>query len=162
MEVELGSLQETVFEVVEVEQDGIGVELRLRIAIGEVQFVSTIQLDVRQFADGTTQQVNLLHIVTTTSLTTTTNGIEQRGVAQVGLDIAQLVVADSQYLRHWQLLLGKVLGEIDEGVIFITTGTHAAYHTNTLTIGQSVILTIAASSSEAHHILGLFALPLLV
>ena len=162
VEVELGSLQETVFEVVEVEQDGIGVELRLRIAIDEVQFVGTIQLDVRQFADGTTQQVNLLHIVTTTCLTTTTNGIEQRGVAQVGLDIAQLIVADSQYLRHWQLLLGKVLGKIDEGVIFITTGTHAAYHTNTLTIGQSVILTIAASSGEAHHILGLFALPLLV
>ena len=78
MEIELCGLQETVFEVVQVEQHGISIKCGLRITIREIKFAEASQLDVGQLSDGATQQFLLLQRVASTSLTTATNGVIQR------------------------------------------------------------------------------------
>ena len=78
VEVNLGSLQETVFKIVEVEEYRVAVESRLGITVVEIQPIGSYNLNLRQLTDGTTQQFLLLQRITATSLTTATNGIEQR------------------------------------------------------------------------------------
>jgi hypothetical protein len=60
------------------------------------------------------------------------------------------------------LLVGKVATEVDEGMVLIATGTHTAYHANTLTVGHTVIFTIAASTCQTSHFLGFYPTPLLI
>ena len=78
MEVNLGSLQETIFKIVEVEEYRVAVESRLGITVVEIQPIGSYNLNLRQLTDGTTQQFLLLQRITATSLTSATNGIEQR------------------------------------------------------------------------------------
>ena len=160
MEVEFGSLQEAILEVVEVEQHAVGIESGLGIAVGEVEAVSTVQLDVRQLTDGATKQFLLFQGIASACLASATNGIEQGRRAEVGLQIARLVLADSQYLGYRQVLAGKMLTEIDKCVILITTGTYTTHHHLALGIGHSIVLTIATATGQLGHILGLCPTPL--
>ena len=162
VEVQLGSLQETVFKVVQVEQHRYRVEVRLWITVRKVQLTSTTQLYIRQLADGTLQQLLLLQRIATTSLTTTTDGVKQRHRTQVRLQVAQLIVRHCQHLGHRQLTLRKVLGQIDEGVILITTRTHASYHRRAVGSYQSIVLTITAGTCQLLYLLGFCPTPLLV
>ena len=77
VEVDLGGFQEKVFEVVQVEEYAVDIELGLRIAVGVVESAGTSYLDVRQLADGTAQQLLLLEGVAPTSLASATDGIEE-------------------------------------------------------------------------------------
>ena len=162
MEINLCSLQETIFKVVEVEKYRIAIESRLRIAVGKIKSISTCHLNLRQLTDGTTQQLLLLQRVTTTSLTTASDGIEQRYGAQIGLDIAQLIATDSKDGRDRQLAISKVLGQIDEGMVLVATGTDAADDTFTFGRGHTVVFTITATCSQLLYILGFCPTPLLI
>ena len=162
VEVDLSSLQETVLEVVEVEEHRVAIESGLGIAVGEIETVGTSHLDTRQFTDGTTQQFLLLQRITTTCLTTTSDGVEQRHRTQIGLNVAQLVVADSQNRGDGQLTIGKVSGQIDESMVFITTGTNATHHALALRRGHTIVLAVAASSCQLLHILGFCPTPFLI
>ena len=77
VKIKLGGFQETVLEIVQVEEHTVLIELCLRITVGEVQSTCSTDLDVRQLTDGTLQQFLLLQRITATCLTTTTNGIEE-------------------------------------------------------------------------------------
>ena len=100
MEIYLGSFQEAILEVVEVEEHGIGIKSRLRIAIAEVETSCTTNLEFWQLTDGASQEFLLMQSIAATGFTTATNGIEQRLTAEVGLNVAQLVAADCQHLWH--------------------------------------------------------------
>ena len=100
VEVDLRSLEETVLEVVQVEEHAVLVKLRLRIALGEVQSPRPPDLYVGQLAYRPSQQVHLLEVVASARLPSALYGVEERDVAQVGLQVAHLVVACGQYLRH--------------------------------------------------------------
>ena len=108
MEIEFGSLEETVLEVIEVEEHTVNIEFSLRITVGKVQLTGSSHLDIGQFTDGAPQQLHLLEGIASASLTPTTNGIEERYRAEVALQITQFVVADSQKLRNRQLALGEM------------------------------------------------------
>lgn len=51
VEIQFGSLEETVLKVVQVEKHGVYIEFCLRITVGEVQFACSPDLYVWQFAD---------------------------------------------------------------------------------------------------------------
>ena len=162
MEVDLGSFQETVFEVVEVEEHRVAIKRRLRIAVGKVKPVGSRHLDSRQLADGATQQFLLLQRITATSLTASSDSVEQRHGTQVGLNVTQLVIADRKNGRDRQLTISKMLGQVDKGVVLVTTGTHTTYHALALRRGHTIVFTIAASGCQLLHILRVFPTPLSV
>ena len=162
MEVDLCGLQETVLEVVQVEEHAVLIELRLRIAVGEVETSGTTDLDVRQLADGTLQQFLLLQGVSSTGLPTTSDSIEEGKRAKIGLQIAQLVVAGSQHLRHRQLATVEVLRQIDKGMILVTTGANDTHHGLAVVIRQAVIGTVTATARNLLDVGRLCALPLLI
>ena len=162
VEIKLSGFQETVFEIVEVEEYGVGVKFRLWIAVGEVKLTGSTQLHIRQFTDGTLQQFLLFQRITATSLTSTTDGIKQRYSAQVGLQVAQLIVTHCQNLRHWQLALGKMARQIDKGMVLVTTRAHTTYHVLTLRRRQSIVLTVTSTSRQLLYILGFLPTPFLV
>ena len=100
VEVQSCGLQEAIFKVVQVEEHAVLVELRLRIATAPVQSAGATHLNVRQLANGLHQQSPFLLCVAASSLTSHAQGVEERLVAEVGLQIAQLVVAHGEDLRH--------------------------------------------------------------
>ena len=77
VEVNLRSLQEAVFEVVQVEEHRVDVKLRLRVAVGEIEFAGPPNLHIRQLADGAFQQFLLSQSVTASSLASSTDSIEE-------------------------------------------------------------------------------------
>ena len=162
MEVNFRSLQEAVFEIVEVEEHRVAIESGLGITVGKVKAVGTHQLNLGQLTDGTAQQLLLFQRITATSLTTTTNGVEQRHRTQIGLDISQLVVADSKNGRNRQLTFSKMLGQVDEGVILVTTGTYTTYYALALRRSHAIVLTITSTSCQLLYVLGFFPTPFLV
>ena len=102
VEVESCGLEEAILEIVEVEEHTVGVELRLRIAVGEVESACSPNLYVRQFAYGFHQQFLLDQRISSSGITSSGYGVEERGGAKVGLQVAHLVVADGDDLRHRQ------------------------------------------------------------
>ena len=161
VEIELRGLQETILEIVQVEEHAVLVELRLRIAIAPVQPTCATNLNVGQCTDGVHQQLFFALIITPTSLTSAANGIEERHGAKVGLQVSNFIAANCQYLGNWQLSLGEVAGEIDERMVLVAAGAHHAYHgfrhgitgdrhVACITI-KPVILAIAASASQSFH-----------
>ena len=55
VEIEVGRFQEAIFEIVEVEEHTVGIELWLRIAVGKIEFPRTSDLYVWQLAYGSRQ-----------------------------------------------------------------------------------------------------------
>ena len=112
MEIELGSFQEAILKVIEVEEHAIHIKLSLRIAVGEVESTGTTELDIRQLTDRPAQQFLLLQRITTACLTTAPHGIKQRYRPEVSLQVSQLVVAGSQHLGYGQLTTVEMLRQI--------------------------------------------------
>ena len=56
VEVEVGGFEEAIFEIVEVEEHTVGVELRLGIAVGKVESTCSPYLYVGQLAYGSHQE----------------------------------------------------------------------------------------------------------
>ena len=68
MEIQICRFQETILEIVEIEEHTVHIKLRLRIAVGPIQPTCTTQLDVWQLTDCLLQEFFLLLIVSTASL----------------------------------------------------------------------------------------------
>ena len=88
MEIKFSSFQETVLEIVQVEEDTINIKLCLWIAVGEVQFTRTTYLDIRQFTDRTFQQFLFLQGISPSCLTSSTYRVKKGYTAQIRLDIS--------------------------------------------------------------------------
>ena len=144
VEVELGGFQEAILEVVEVEEHGVDVESRLGIAVGEIKPAGTSHLDVGQFADGLLQQFLLGKRITASCLASATDGIEQRQRSEIGLQVAQLVVADGKHLGNRQLPFHEMAIQIDECVVFVTTGADAAYDRASVGSRETIVRAVAA------------------
>ena len=162
MEVKSRSLQEAILEVVQVEEHAVLVELRLRIAVRPFQATSTTHLYVGQFADGLGQQSPLFLIITSTRLTSTAQDIEERHLSKIGLQVAKLIIADSQYLRHRQLSFREMPSQIDKGMVFVATCTDAAYHGAAISCRKAVVFAVAPCTRESFHMGGCHPTPLLI
>ena len=78
VKIKLGGFQETVLEIIQVEEHTVLIELRLWITVREVKFTGATDLDVRQLTDGTLQQLLFLQGIAPSCLPSTFNGIEER------------------------------------------------------------------------------------
>ena len=108
VEVETGGFQETVFEIVQVEENALFIEFRLWVAHGKIEVFCTLKLQGRQLANGAVQQFLLFRRVVAAGLAPLPDGVEERRAAQVGLQIAKLVVADGQHLGDGQSALREM------------------------------------------------------
>ena len=88
VEIDVGGLEETILEIVEVEEHTVGIKLRLGIALCEIQSTSTANLHIGQLAYGADEQFFLLHIISPSCLATALERIEERHTAEVLLKIA--------------------------------------------------------------------------
>ena len=148
MEINLCGLQETILEIVQVEEHAVHVKLRLRITIGEVQVSCSLNLDVRQFTDSTLQQLLFFQRISATSLPTASDGIKKRCGTEVCLQITQLIVGGSKDLGHRQLQFAEMLCQVDKGMILIPAGTHDAHHSLSVIIRQTVVGSVTAATGN--------------
>ena len=119
MKVDIGSLEEAVLEVVQVKAYALLVKLRLRVADREVQPSRTAYLYVRQLPNSLDEQFLLFHVVTPASIATALQSVKECLRAQVLLQIAHLILACCEYMRHGQLTLGEMLGKGYEGMVLL-------------------------------------------
>jgi len=148
VEVNASGLQETVFEVVEVEHDVRLVHFGLRIALCEVEPFCATNLQVGQEGYRAAEQFALAGIVVAASLAPLPDGIEEGTPSQVLLQIAQFVGADGHDLGHGQLLLAKMAREVDEGMILFARCAHYAYERLPIGVGKPEIPAIAAAARD--------------
>ena len=159
VKVEFRRFEKAVFEVIEVEEHALLIEFRLRIAVVPVEPPCATHLYVGQLAYGGDKEFLLLVRVSSASLASAFKGVEERSVAEVGLDVAQLVVARRKNLRHGELTLREMLRQIDEGMVLIATCSHHTYHRTAVVGCQTVVLTVAARPFEAFYTCRLGAVP---
>ena len=152
VEIELGGLEEAILEIVEVEQNAVHVELGLRVAVAEVEPAGAPYLYVGQLPDGAHEQLFLVDIVAPSGLPATGNGVEERHRAEVGLQVAQLVVAHGEHTRHGQAPLVEVIAEVNERMVFVAARAHHADHGGPVGIGHAVILAVAACLGQLLHV----------
>ena len=126
MELQFCGFQEAVFEVVEVKEHIVLVELRLGIAVVPVQADSSSDLQIRQLAYCALQEFFLSQVVSAPGFTSAPNGIKERRTAQVGLEIAHLVAADCQHTGNRQFALHEMPVEVHKSVIFVMAGAKHA------------------------------------
>ncbi len=162
MKVEFGGFEEAVLEVIEVEEHTLFIELGLRIAHRPIEAARTAQLDVGELADGAHKELALGLGVASASLASAPKGVKEGGGAQVGLQIAQLVVGHSQDGRHGQLAVAEMAGKADEGMVLVAAGAHNAYHREPVGIGKTIVDTVAAGASQLLYMGGLGSAPLAV
>ena len=148
VKVQICSLQETVFEIIQVKQHIIDIELRLRIAVFPVESTCSTKLDIGQFTNGSDQQLLLLLVVTATRIASTFQCVKQGNWSQVGLQIPHLVIVNSQNFRHRQLPLREMLGKIDKRMVLITTRSHDTNDAFSLRVGQSIIQSVTACARK--------------
>jgi len=144
MKIDVCGLEKAIFEVVQVEEYTVFIKLGLRIALAPIHLVSATNLDVGQLANGAEKEFLLGHIVSSAGIAATLDGIKQRGVSQVGLQVSHLVVAHGQQAWHGQLLLDKLPVDTDKSTVLVYTGAHYANHGVSVGICHAVILAIAA------------------
>ena len=99
LEVEAGGFQEAIFEVIQIPQDAAAVELGLRIAVGEIHPLGSGKLDGGQQAECLAQQLFLVFIEDA-GLASFLNGVEEQRVAQVFLEVIDVVVRLDEHLRN--------------------------------------------------------------
>ena len=162
MEVKFSGFQEAVLKVVEVEEHRVDVELRLWVAVREVEPAGTTQLDIRQLADGALQQFLLGQRITATGFATATDGIIQRHRTEVSLQVAQFVVGCGQHLRHRQLALREVARQIDKSMIFVAAGAYATDDAAAIIRYEAVILAVGTCSRQFFRAEWLCPTPLFV
>ena len=160
MEIQLRRLQETVLEIVEVEEHAVRVKLRLRIAVTPIQPAGASYLQVGQFTDNPRQECLLSLVVSASRLTSSLDSVKKRQTAKVCLQIAQFILAHRQYLGHRQLTQGEMIGQIHKGVVFLHARAQHAYHGRPVMPRQAIILAITALQGERSHLGRLLARPL--
>ena len=116
LEVDACRLQKTIFEVVQVPQHGAAVEGGLRIALAEVQPFGALVLQDGQQADDLAEELekfcgSLVFARLCAQL------VEEERVAQVFLQIVEVVVGVRIHLGHGQALLAEVVGQVDERAV---------------------------------------------
>ena len=118
--------EETVFEVVQVPQDAAAVELRLRIAVGEVHAVGSGKLYGRQQADSLAQQL-LFFFSEYAGFASFFNGIEQESVSQIFLQIVHFVFGTDEYFGYGQAFPPEMLCHIEKCSVFFDGFTADTY-----------------------------------
>ena len=76
VKIQIGRLQETILEVVEVEEYTVYIEFWLRIAVLPIQSSCTANLDIRKFTNGFLKEFLLFLIVTSARISSALDGIE--------------------------------------------------------------------------------------
>ena len=71
------------------------------------------------------------------------DGIEERLLPQVFLQIAQFIATHGKQFGHGNPALGKMACQVDECVVFITTGPHTAHNTHAIGIRETIVCTVA-------------------
>ncbi|EJW95454.1 hypothetical protein EVA_16438 [gut metagenome] len=130
--------------------------------MGEVQSPRPSDLYIGQFAYGPFQQVHLFEVVSATRLPSALYGVEERDVAQVGLQVAHLVVACGQYLRHGQLSLSEMLRQADEGMVLLAARAHHPDDRVVCVVRQPVVGAVAPRALHLLYRGRLAARPLLI
>ena len=98
-----------------------------------------------------------MEIIPTSCLPSSAYGIVERYRAEVGLQISGLVVADSYYMRYWQLALGEVTRQIDERVVLVTACADDTDDMAAVLAPESEVFTVTALAGKFLNILGLAA-----
>ena len=137
-------LEETILEVVEVEEDIRLVHRLLGVADGEIEVLSAEDLNAGKLRDGAPQEVALSIAVSATSLASRTQSIEERTRTEVFLQVATLIGRDREDARHREPFRSEMTGEGDEGVILFYRSSDNTYHALTLGRCKTKVLTIAA------------------
>ena len=148
MEVNPCGLEEAVLEVIEVEEDVGLVERRLRITLVEVESPCSEYLHGRQGGNGLTEQLAFLVIVLPTGFASTLQRIEEGEAAEVALQIAKPVLALGHHLRHRQMRLAEMAGEIAEGTVLVEARADDSYERTALTGLQTIVLPVASCSRD--------------
>ena len=125
VEFQAGCLEETVFEVVEVEVHHPGVEGLLRVAHLPVQPPGPHELDPGQLLDGALQKIRLCRAVQA-AFTAFGHHPEKHLVSQVFLDIGALVLTYRIDGGHLEALLAEMPGNGDEAVVFLQIAADGA------------------------------------
>ena len=126
LKVHAGCFEETVLEVVQVPQDAAAVELRLRIAVGEVHAVGSGKLYGRQQADSLAQQL-LFFFSEYAGFASFFNGIEQESVSQIFLQIVHFVFGTDEYFGYGQAFPPEMLCHIEKCAVFFDGFTADTY-----------------------------------
>ena len=142
------SFKEAVFEIVEVEEDVGLVERGLRIAMGEVEAASSANLEGRQCSNRAAQQFAFTGVVASASLASALQGIEEREVPEVGLQVAQPVPALCYHLRYRQPGTYKVGRQVAEGMILVAAGSDGSDEGAAVRSVQPVIVAVAPRSRQ--------------
>lgn len=161
VKIQIGRLQETILEVVEVEEYTVYIKFWLRIAVLPIQSSCTANLDIRKFTNGFLKEFLLFLIVTSARISSALDGIEKRSTAKVCLKIAEFIIAHRQNLGNRQLSELEMLSQIYKGMILITTGS---YHTNyriTIMPNDTEILPVTPLPCQFYDISRFFTRPFL-
>ena len=151
MEIEVGGLEKAVFEIVQIEQHTLCIKHRLRIAVTPIKSSGTPHLDIGQFAHDLLQQFFFPLIVSPSCFSAALDGLEEREVTQILLQVSQFIIINSQHIWHGQLTLFEVFGKIDKRMVLITARTYHSYYRTAISITHAVIGTVTPRS---HQFLG--------
>ena len=146
VEINLSGFQKAIFKIVQVEHHTVAIELRLRIAVAPVDCRNTLELHGRQFLYRPKQQGCLFPIIAASFAASSAYGIEQRLAAKIFLNVAHFVIIHSQHSWHWQLLLGKMLGKINECVVLLSACSYGSNNASAITTYHSEIQAVATRS----------------
>ena len=117
-EFQTRGFEETVFEIIQIPHHRARVELRQRVARREVEAPRPHDLHFGQALQGAAQQGRLL-LAIRAGAAAGGQAVEQRGVAQVLLQVIHIVRAAGQHLRHGQPGPVEVPRHGDEGAVFL-------------------------------------------
>ena len=142
IEFQAGGLEETVFEVVEVEVHHPGVEGLLRVAHLPVQPLCALELDLGQLLDGAPEDI-LLGRAVQAALPALGHHTEEHLVSQVFLEVRAFVLAHRVHGRHLEALFTEVAGNADETVVLFQVAADGADQRHVPAL-QTEVATVAA------------------
>ncbi len=149
LEFQPGSLEKTIFEIVQIPEDAAVVELRQGIALAEIESYGAAELDVRKHANGTRQQLLLLG-GERASLATLLYHVEEDSIAEVGLEICHAVVGDCHDLGHREIAAAEMLGQRNERLILLQA--RAEHSHEALYAVQTVVAAVGPRGREILHL----------
>ena len=123
VELQTGSLEETILEVVEVKHNHPPVEGRIRITDRPVKSLGPLELYLREGLHGPAKKHALVGAVLT-AFPAVRDQFIKLVVAKVFLNISHPVFRDFQHLRNPDSLLDKMPGQLDKSVVLLDIGTH--------------------------------------
>lgn len=122
---EAGGFEKAVFEIVEVPHYRAGVELRRRVAFGEVHAHGSHKLYVGEQADSVGKKPAFVG-GERAGESSFLDGTEQQRVAKVFLKIRHAVVGYGHHARHGYVVLEEMVGHVEERFVFLEACAHHA------------------------------------